>query len=339
MIFVTGGTGMVGIRILYDLISTNKKVIALKRNYSDVSHTQRAFDFYDPANGKEKYSKIEWVNGDVCDVVSLRNGMRGCSEVYHAAALVSFKKKDRDELAEVNVQGTANVVNVSLELGVKKFCHISSVAALGRLASNELTNENSEWSSDEKTNNYSVSKYFAEMEVWRGVEESLNAVILCPSLIVGAGNPDMSSALLYKQTWKGMKYYGPGKNAIVDVRTISTSAIQLMNKEVWGERFIVSAENLSYKDIFTKMAKSLGKSPPIKLAKNWQLNFISKVCAIFARLGFSMSVSPENMSSAQALYAYDNRKLKEALALNYPNVDDSIDYFSRYYLELFEGSV
>ena len=338
MVFVTGGTGIVGIRILFDLLKNGTSVCALKRTKSDLSFVKKAFHFYDGQNGEELYNQINWVNGELRDVVSLRSGLEGCTEVYHAAAMVSFKKEDRDDLIEINAEGTANIVNASLASGIEKFCHISSVSTLGRGNKIELTTEESERNEEEDQSNYGLSKFYAEMEVWRAKEEGLNVVVLCPSLIIGAGRPNVSTGQFFSQVMKGMKYYGPGKNAVVDVRTISNSAIELMEKEVWGERFILSAENLSYKDIFTKIALAMDKTPPQKAASVLIMKMIGKISDILNFIGIRTFVSSENMKSARSKFSYDNGKLGRTIHVEYPTSDTSIQYFANYYKGLFQGS-
>ncbi|NND77246.1 MAG: NAD-dependent epimerase/dehydratase family protein [Flavobacteriales bacterium] len=334
MIFVTGGTGIVGIRILYDLLKKGRDVRALKRSTSDLEIPRKVFQFYNENEGDTLFKKITWVEGDLRDIVSLKDGMRGCSELYHAGALVSFKKEDRELLMETNVEGTANIVNAALDEGVERFCYISSVATLGRSASDGPTTEESERSEEEQSNNYGSSKYFAEMEVWRGIEEGLNAVILCPSLIIGAGRPYESTGQFFYQVKKGMKYYGPGKNAIVDVRTISEAALLLMQKEVWKERFILSAENLTYKEIFTKIATAMNEKAPQKEANKWMMNLIGNVSEVLSAIGIKTFVSKENMKSAQAEFEYDNSKLSRYIDIEYPTAARSIQYFAEFYKQI-----
>jgi dihydroflavonol-4-reductase len=179
MILVTGGTGLVGSHLLYDLTRSGKNVRVLKRMNSNVSTVKKVFSYYTP-DPELLLNKIEWVDADLLDVYSLIEAMDGVTEVYHCAAMVSFEKKHQAEMMKINVEGTSNMVNAALEKGVKKFCHVSSIASLGRVENGGLTSEETFWKSSPDNSNYSISKYGAEREVWRAAEEGLNVVIVNP---------------------------------------------------------------------------------------------------------------------------------------------------------------
>jgi len=334
MVFLTGGTGLLGIRLLFDFISNGQEVRALRRPSSNLDIVKKAFLFYDPKDGNRKFEKVHWCEGDVLDLVSLRNGMESCDEIYHAAALVSFHKKDRETMLETNIQGTANVVNLALELDIKKFCHISSIAALGRTNNAKPLNENDLWTDEGNPSHYSISKYYSEMEVWRGIEEGLNAVILCPSLIMGAGRPDISSGKIYSTVWNGLKAVGPNLNSIIDARSISFAASLLMEKEIWKERFILSAHDLLAKDLFKGVADSLGKKAPSKILKISTIKWASRVLGILARIGIELKVSQEMLAGALLDFRYDNSKLSKFIDIEYPGFEETINYYGKYYKDL-----
>ncbi len=334
MVFLTGGTGLLGIRLLFDFISKGQEVRALKRSSSNLDFVKKAFLFYDPKDGSKKFDQVNWCEGDVLDVVSLRNGMEACDEVYHAAALVSFHKKNREEMLETNIQGTANVVNLALEMDVKKFCHISSIAALGRVNNSKPLTENDLWTDEGNPSYYSISKYYSEMEVWRGIEEGLNAVILCPSLIMGAGRPDISSGKIYSTVWNGLKVVGPSLNSIIDARSISFAASELMEKEIWKERFILSAHDLLAKDLFKGVADSLGKKAPSKVLKISTIKWASRILGILAKIGIEPKVSQEMVAGSLLNVRYDNSKLSKFIDIEYPSVEETVHYYGKYYKDL-----
>ena len=338
MVFLTGGTGLLGIRILYDLITNGVLVNALKRKNSDLSYVREAFRFYDPENGQEKFAQIQWYDGDVLDLTSLKTGMADCNEVYHAAAMVSFRRRDRKQMLETNIEGTANVVNLALELGISKFCHISSIAALGRSGNNAKVSENDLWANEGNPSFYSISKYYSEMEVWRAIEEGLNAVILNPSLILGAGRPDISSGKIYSSVWNGLKVIGPNSNSIIDARTISQVALQLMKEEVWRERFILSAWDLPSKELFILVADALEKRAPEKVLSNKTIKSAAYILKFFAKLGIEGKISYETISGALMNYSYDNSKLSRFVEVDYPSAKDSIQYYADYYKKLLSRS-
>ena len=261
MILVTGGTGLLGSHLLLELVKTGKQVRALKRPNADTDQVRKVFAYYVPDPDK-LFAKIEWVDGDLLDMASLEIAIEGATEIYHAGAVVSFHPKDRDRMMKVNVDGTANLVNLSLEKKVNKFCYVSSVATLGRADTNETTNEESYWRISNKNSSYAISKYGAEREVWRGMEEGLNATIVNPSVILGPGYWNKNSGL-FRLVWEGLKFYTTGVNGYVDVRDVVYVMIRLMDGDFSGQRFVLTSESISYLALFTYMAKYLRKAGTI----------------------------------------------------------------------------
>jgi nucleoside-diphosphate-sugar epimerase len=259
-IFVTGGTGLLGSHLLYKLICDGYEPMALKRTTSDTDKTLRTFCYYSE-KGNELFKKIRWIDGDLLDYQLLLDQIKVAGYVYHCAAAVSFQSADKNELKEINVQGTANIVNACIEKGVSKLLHVSSIGTLGRADAREVVTEETYWN-NKKTSIYSTTKYYAEMEVWRGMAENLNAVIVNPSIILGPGNWDEGSSKLFSTVYNGLKFYTQGTNGFVDVNDVCNIMIQLMKSEIKGERFILNSENVAYKDIFGWMAHELGVSTP-----------------------------------------------------------------------------
>src|ERR1035437_8011786 len=211
MIFVTGGTGLLGAYLLLDLTRKGNKVRALRREDSSLRVVENIFRYND--NRAEVLLKqIEWVNGDICDIYSLEDALEGIEFVYHCAAIVSFDPKDRDKMMRVNIEGTANIVNASLLKGVKKLCHVSSIAALGRSEQAKVVTEETTWKSSKQNSNYAISKYGGEREVWRGTEEGLNAVIVNPFIIIGMEDPKKGSSKLIATVDGFFLFYSNGIN-------------------------------------------------------------------------------------------------------------------------------
>ena len=244
MILVTGATGLLGSHFLLDITRSGNPVRALKRKSSNTDMIRKIFSYY-VDNPDILLNRIEWVDGDLLDFASIENALDGVDEVYHAGAIVSFYPKDHKAMLNVNINGTANLVNLSLEKNIDKFCYVSSVATLGRADQNGLTSEETHWQQNSKNSVYSISKYGAEREVWRGMEEGLNAVIINPSVILGPGFWDDNSGL-FKLVWKGLKYYTQGINGFVDVRDVARAMRIVMEQNQFNNRFIVSSENVSY---------------------------------------------------------------------------------------------
>ena len=321
MIFVTGGTGLLGAQLLLDLTASGQTVTALHRPTADFSF----FDFLFKGQ-KMLRENILWVAGDLNDVDSLNRLIERDAEVYHCAGLVSFDSRDSEKLYLINIEGTANLVNCCLDKQIRKLVHVSSVGTLGRTGNATLTiNEDSHWQSSNEVSDYAISKYGAEREVWRGIAEGLNAVIINPSVIIGAGRWDTGSSKMISQVWKGLLFYSGGVSGFVDVKDVSSIMIQLMNGEISGERFIVSSENIAYKTFFEIAATALHKKPPTVLAAPWMGGLAWRLEA-FANLFFHHQplITKYTAITAQRKYNYDASKIQQALKYKFIPVAESI---------------
>lgn len=312
MILVTGGTGLVGTHLLFDLCKSGKRVRALKRESSDITNVKKVFSYY-TSNADELLKNIEWLNADLLDVYSLADAMDGISEIYHCAAMVSFDSQYEREMMMINVEGTANMVNAALEKGLKKFCHVSSIATITRTEHIEFANEEAFWKSSPDNSNYAISKYAAEREVWRASEEGLNVVIVNPSLIIGAGNWSQSSANLFYKGYKGLKFYTSGANGFIDVRDVTALMIRLMDSEIKNQRYLLNADNVTYRYFFDVMQQAFGKPKTIikvgKLVSGiaWRLE---KIRCNFT--GAQPLITKETARSANRISRFSNLKITSA---------------------------
>ncbi|BAX80248.1 NAD-dependent epimerase/dehydratase family protein [Labilibaculum antarcticum] len=332
MILVTGGTGLVGSHLLFDLLSKGNKVRALKRENSNIEFVRTTFTYYSN-NANELFKSIEWIDGDMMDPFSLEDALKDIEDVYHCAALVSFQKENRKNMQDINVEGTRNLINACLEANIRKFCMISSVAALGSPEEGENSvTEKTPWSPEEKRSGYSASKFRSELEVWRGIEEGLNAVIVNPSIILGPGQWDKGSSLLFKTVAKGLKYYTKGITGYVDVRDVSRSMIELMESDVVNERFILNSDNCSYEIIFKTIAKYLGIASPQKYAGRkltelaWRLAYLKTIFLFKPAV-----LTKETARASHNIKYYSNRKIKEALNFEFIPVEKSIEDTLKHY--------
>jgi dihydroflavonol-4-reductase len=298
MVLVTGGTGFLGAYIIKRLIEKGYAVRAIRR-----SNKLPAFI---PA---EILNKAEWIEGDVLDVVSLENAMEGVDTVIHSAAIVSFTKKGQTQMHKVNVEGTANVVNIALEKNIRRVVHISSVAALGRKADGGHVNEEKKWEESKINTRYAKSKYKAELEVWRGISEGLNAVILNPSMILGYGDWNTGSPAIFKKVYKEFKWYPPGINGFVDVEDVAAATVLLMESDISEERFIINGDNWPLKKLMDTMATSFGKKKPIRQTTPFLLSLAwraEKLKSIFT--GNKPLLTKESAKVADSKTYFDNAK-------------------------------
>jgi len=310
MILVTGATGLLGTELIQQLSSQNKAVKALYRN------TPPTFS----------HPTLEWVEGDIMDIVFLEELMENIDTVYHCAGLVSFSPKDIERLYKINVEGTANVVNACLNCGIKKLVHVSSVASIGRMPNSAVIDENTVWNSGDKNSEYAKSKHNGEMEVWRGVAEGLNAVIVNPSIILGAGDWNVGSTKIFKTVYNEFAWYSSGVNGFVDVQDVASVMILLMESDIVNQRFILNADNLAYKDLFTSIAKCWNKKPPYKEVTPFIAAIVWRLERLKSFFGDkSPLVTKETVTTALEKYYYKNDKLLNALPeFKYQHTEGSI---------------
>jgi nucleoside-diphosphate-sugar epimerase len=328
MIFVTGGTGLVGAHLLYELTSAGKKVKALKRETSNLQQVLKTFSYYSN-NPKELFNLIEWVDGDILDYFSLENILVGVTEIYHCAAIVSFDPKERKKMISNNVEGTVNLVNAAIENHVLKMCHVSSIAALGRLENGLLVTEGTNWIPTKRISGYSESKFFSEAEIWRGIEEGLDAVIVNPSIIFGPANWETGSAKMFKTIWDGMKFYTKGVTGFVDVRDVVQAMILLMDETNFelakNQRYLLNSENLSYQNVFNQIADALEKPRPKYFASDLLLKFVWRAAKIGGLItGKPAMITRETVANSNANYNFDGSKISKQFNFEYRHISASI---------------
>ncbi len=272
MILVTGGTGLVGSHLLLDLVRSGEKPRAIYRNEASLEAVKKVFSY---TNSEEEanrlFQQITWQKADITDVPSLDQAFTGITKVYHCAALISFDPSEDSRLRKVNIEGTANVVNFCIRNKVEKLCFVSSIATLDKKPGENLISETSPWNKENDHTMYAITKYGAEMEVWRASQEGIPVVILNPGIIIGPGFWNSGSGEMFKRIHSGLKYYIPKTTGFVGVEDVVKIMQLSMKSQVENEAFIVVSENLSFKEIFDWVAQSLDKPAPKKLLKPWMI--------------------------------------------------------------------
>lgn len=320
MVLVTGANGFLGQHLLGRLCADN---IAIRALYN--SRT--------PNEALSKLPNVTWVRCDLLDVFEVEEVFKGISEVYHCAAKVSFESEDKYLIQKVNADSTANVVNAALEANIRKLIHVSSIATLGRANVDKALSEDSFWEESKNNTAYARSKYLSEMEVWRAMAEGLNAAIVNPAIILGAGNWEEGSARLMKVADNEFPFYTEGVNGWVDVQDVVEAMVLLMKSDINDERFILCEGNHGYKEIFTLMANALGKKPPYIKAPTWatgllwRWNWLKKLVT-----GKTSTVTKETTRTAQVKCYYDNEKLLKVLPdFQYTPIEKTIEEMAKMY--------
>ena len=332
MILVTGGTGLLGSHLLYHLLQTEQSIKALYRNEEKLKQVKSVFSYYSD-NSELLFEKIEWVKGDVLNLPSLDNAFKNITTVYHSAAIVAFDRGSDKLMNKVNIEGTANIVNLCLSNNVQKLCHVSSIATISKPIDGSEATEEDYWNPDALNSGYAISKNGAEMEVWRGIEEGLDAVIVNPSIIIGPGFWNNSSGKLFTTVNNGIKFYTDGGTGFVGVNDVSRAMIQLMKSDIVNERFIINAENLPYKKIFSTIALSLGLKPPTIRTKKWMLSLAWRLDVLKVVLfGAKQRLNKDSARSSRTTSKFSNKKIKKALEFSFKPIDEIIEDTSKLFI-------
>ena len=325
MVLVTGATGLVGSHILFKLLENGQQVRALYRAGSDLERIKRVFGYYS-TTPEELYNKIEWYESDILDPATLDGAFKNIQYVYHCAALISFHPKDKKRLYKANVIGTQNVINYCIHHSIKKICYVSSIAALGDGSKGQLMDEETEW--DETTRSaYSITKYGAEKEVWRGAQEGLQVVIVNPGIIIGPGFWHSGSGALFKLVAKKPTWHPPGGSGVVTINDVTNSMIRLMNSDISGERYVLVNQNMTYKEIFSAIAREYNVPVPKKVYKIWHLKFLLPLDWLRARIyNKARKITSDNIKGLSNIKIYDGQKIERDLPFSYELMAEAI-YF------------
>ena len=312
MILVTGATGLVGSHLIKALVAQGKSVRALYRSEIPSSH---------------ELNNVDWFNADILDIVALEEAMIGITQVYHCAAIVSFTATNKKSLHHTNIEGTANIVNACLNANIEKLLFVSSVAALGRIREDQAINETMNWTEETSNSEYGKSKYLAEIEVWRGMGEGLKVVVVNPVIILGASDWSKGSTAIFKSAYDEFPWYTEGSSGFVDVLDVVEAMILLMESSICDQRFILSGENLPYRDIFTMIANAFHKKAPHKKVTALLAEIVWRFEGIKGRItGKSPLLTKETSITARATVYFDNSKLLKALPqFQYRNMQTSIN--------------
>jgi nucleoside-diphosphate-sugar epimerase len=313
MILITGATGFLGSEVAKQLAEKGEYIRCTKRASSVVPELLLPYA-----------EIIDWVNADMMNHPALEEAFEGVTEIFHCAAWVSLKQADKDPMIRANVEGTANVVNLCMQYGAR-LVHVSSVAAIGEAKPGELINENHHLDQTGDHDGYATSKLESEMEIWRGIAEGLDAVIVNPTIIIGPNAGTAGSGQLFETVRKGLKYYTSGSIGFVDVEDVAKSMIMLMESGITEQRYIINAENRSYQNIVTEIARGFNMAPPSKQAKPWMMELAWRGAALWAAIrGGAPAIDKVSAQSASVERNYDNRKIKQAINIDFKPISQTI---------------
>ena len=311
MILVTGATGFLGSEVAMQLAVQGHRIRCTRRATSVIPEILLPY-------------QVQWIEADLLDLFALEAALKGVTQVYHCAAWVSLKQADKKPMINTNVAGTANLVNLCIQYKIR-LVHVSSVAAVGIAKPGDLITENHHLDQATETDGYAISKLESEMEVFRGIAEGLDAIIVNPSIIIGANAGTTGSGQLFETIRKGLKFYTAGSCGFVDVEDVAKCMIALMNTDITGERYIISAENRNYKQITGEIADGFDIRHPSTLAKPWMMSIAWRAARVIGALtGKDPSIDKVSAQAASMTRNYDNSKIKKATGIEFKPLSVSI---------------
>lgn len=326
MILVTGGTGLVGSHLLLDLLKAGNNVRAIYRKNSNLLFVKKVFSYYLSSEETDLYFyRIDWQEADLNDIFALTKSFKGITSVYHSAAMISFDPSDEKALRKINIEGTANIVNLCVSGGIKKLCFISSIATMDQTPEEKVISENFTWYQDQNHNDYAISKHGAEIEVWRGSQEGVPVIILNPGIIIGPGFWDSGSGQIFKRIDAGLNYHFPKTTGFVGVQDVARAAITSMESSAINEQYIVVAENLKFKKVLEMIAESIDKPAPKRQLKPWMV-FIGWIYQSLAGIFFGKKrqISKKDIKSLFAHTFYSNQKIVSEFDFKFTPVKEVI---------------
>jgi nucleoside-diphosphate-sugar epimerase len=320
MILVTGGTGLVGAHLLYHLLKNDEKIRAIYRSEEKIKAVEKVFSYY--TEDTSLIEKIEWFKADITDIPAMIPAFVNIEKVYHCAAFISFNPKDYKEMRKVNIHGTAIIVNLSIDAKIKKLCFVGSIASVGDSLNGDLITEENEWNKELDNSGYSITKFGAEMEVWRASQEDVEVVIVNPGVILGSGFWTSGSGKFFSQVKNGFTYYTEGITGFVGVKDVVKAMVLLMNSDVKNERFILVSANKTYKEVFFLIADAFNVKRPSKKIKAWQTNLlwrISSIIALFTKK--APLLGKYSAKSAHEISKYSSEKIIEKINFQFEEIE------------------
>lgn len=333
MILVTGGTGLVGSHLLYHIVKKNNNVRAIYRAKERIKLVKNIFSYY--PDGVSLFDKINWLQADITDVCSLEKAFEDVSFVYHAAAKISFDEKDYFAMRKINIEGTANIVNLCIDKNVKKLCFVSSIATIGNASKKRAKiTESCEWNPEDKQSNYSITKYGAEMEVWRASQEGVPVVVVNPAVIIGTGFWSENTGKLFTQIDKGFNYYTKGVTGFVGVNDVVKAMVLLMESSIENDRFILVSENKSFKEILDFIAESLQKKKPNFYASKLITNTLYRIDNFISKItGKKIALTKDAVKSLHNKHYYSSEKIKKTFDFEFTPMQKVIEEVGTKYLK------
>jgi dihydroflavonol-4-reductase len=307
-VFVTGGTGFVGANLVRLLLHQGYEVRALVRHHSSLDNLQSL--------------DVEIVTGDL-NSSDLSTQMSGCQVLFHVAAQYSLWQSDRDLLYRSNVLGTRNTLACARQAGIERTVYTSSVAAIG-VKQDSIADETYQSPVERLTGHYKKSKYYAEQEAIKAIQQGQDIVIVNPSTPIGEydSKPTPTGEIIVRYLQRKMPFYLDTGLNLIDVQDVAQGHILALTKGKTGDRYILGNQNLTFKELLGKLEQITGLPAPkytipygVPYSVAWlEENFLTK-------FGRQPSVALDGVRMSQQKMFYDASKAVTELGLPQSNID------------------
>lgn len=324
MILVTGGTGLVGSHLLYHLLLKHDAIKAIHQKTSDLDAVKNVFSYY-TSDFENIFNRINWVEASLSNIPKLESALEGVHKVYHCAALVSLDPADYQKMRNVNIDGTTNIVNLCISNSIKKLCFVSSIAAVEKNSNGQFNDESENWNNSIQKSGYAISKYGAEMEVWRASQEGVDVVIVNPGVILGSGFWQKGTGKMFNQVYNGLHFYTEGVNGFVGVKDVVQIMIKLMQSDIKNKRFILVSENKSFRDVFNQISDGLNKKRPRFRVTPLLSEIVWRLDVLKSK--FTSAPPTINKETAKTILSkeyYSSEKIQSALNYKFESIDNTI---------------
>ncbi len=309
--FVTGASGFVG-RHLLPLLAQQWSLRTLVRPGQRLT-----------TNDGQPTTPIE---GRLDDENALRAGVDGADLVVHLAALVSFRREDHAAMQRINVDNTATLARLAREAGVRRFLHVSTISAVGCTRGPTPLDETAPFNFAPLRIGYCDSQFAAEQRVLAEVARGLDAVIVNPPSMYGAGDRRKGDGSLLSAVLAGqVKWAPPGGLNVANVADVCDGIVRAIERGRRGERYILGGENLTGLELMRRIATIVGGAAPRRAAPRWLVERAADALALKERLfGSRPPVTSQILRLASRFLWYSSEKAARELDWRAGSVDNGI---------------
>ena len=317
MDIVTGATGLLGNALVRELVSRGRNVKAFVRKTSDTV----CF------NGCE----VEKLYGDVLDLDSLVRAFKGAENIYHLASVISIMPGPNKSLREVNLTGAKNVIKACFQSGIKRLIYTSSIHAFKEVENVSTIDESLPFDPFNPMGEYNRTKAMASLAVKEAVRKGLDAVIVCPTAVIGPYDFKISNlgSLVIEYCSKRQKIIIDGAYDFVDVRDVAVGHILAAEKGKTGETYILSGQRLTIPELMSVLEDLTGIPAPKHKLPLWLAYAVAFVTPVYYKLSGNKPI----------FTTYSVKTVKSNSFISHKKASEELGYSTRPIRETIEDNI